>query len=776
MKTWIKKYLHKAIFVSIASLILINAQAQTYPPSCVVTMPHSNSYFKEGTDVVINVYSTDIGKSKDNGTVTKVEFYNGTTLLGEATSNANNTYTYTWGCVPAGNYTIKAKATNNKGVSFTSAGVLISVGTKDVTEHGIGACKGKYLANIIAGSVNADYNGLWNGVTAENGCKWGSVEGSQDVMSWGQADISYNHAKNNNLMFRYHAIAWGSQYPNWISNLTPTQFKEEIDEYMAAVAARYEYIDQIDVLNENNLYLGSYNNGQEHAAGTPLFRAGLGGAGTTGYDWVIWLFERARFHFPNSKLVMNDYELEGNNPGINAMLNVVKVLRDRGLIDGFGTQAHCFNVDPQSAATIKSAIDLMDDSGLPVYVTELDLNGGVDATTNDAVQKTSYETRFPVYWNHPSVAGITLWGYVDGSTWKTGTGLLTSSRAEKSAMKWLVSYMAARTDAGYPFCQTTGCTNNTTNPTIKIDAPLNGATFDPASNITISTTTSDPDGTVSKVEFYNGTTKLGQSTAAPFSFTWNNVTAGTYILTAVATDNNGNTTTSGQVTVTVKAPALQGTIVVRALGIVGDEIINLEVDGVVVKEWTLTTANADYTATGNVNGVIRVNYTNDDGNNRDVTLDRITVEGVVYEAEDQTINTAYYANGSCGGGSNSQLMHCSGYVEFATDPVNAADLCPNDPLKTEPGLCGCGIAEGTCSGPIVELRTGWNLVGCPIDGTTEITIALSSIWDNVQQVKDFNGFYDKTGSPTFNSLTELNWGRGYMVKVSAPCTLTWKTK
>jgi len=56
-----------------------------------------------------------------------------------------------------------------------------------------------------------------------------------------------------------------------------------------------------------------------------------------------------------------------------------------------------------------------------------------------------------VYWNHPAVAGITLWGYVEGATWSEGTGLLNSSGTERSAMTWLKSYMESLPNLGYPF-------------------------------------------------------------------------------------------------------------------------------------------------------------------------------------------------------------------------------------------------------------------------------------------------------------------------------------
>ncbi|WP_115867659.1 Ig-like domain-containing protein, partial [Marinoscillum furvescens] len=93
------------------------------------------------------------------------------------------------------------------------------------------------------------------------------------------------------------------------------------------------------------------------------------------------------------------------------------------------------------------------------------------------------------------------------------------------------------------------------NPTTSITAPANGASFNEGDNISISADASDSDGTVSKVEFFQGATKLGEDLTAPYSFTWNSVAAGNYDLTTVATDDQGATGTSAVVSVTVAAPA-----------------------------------------------------------------------------------------------------------------------------------------------------------------------------------------------------------------------------
>jgi len=89
-------------------------------------------------------------------------------------------------------------------------------------------------------------------------------------------------------------------------------------------------------------------------------------------------------------------------------------------------------------------------------------------------------------------------------------------------------------------------------PTVAITNPADGATFPWKPTITIKATATDSDGTVTKVEFFHGTTLMGQDTTAPYSITWRNVPAGGHVLTARATDNRGAVTTSAQVRFTVR--------------------------------------------------------------------------------------------------------------------------------------------------------------------------------------------------------------------------------
>ncbi len=88
-------------------------------------------------------------------------------------------------------------------------------------------------------------------------------------------------------------------------------------------------------------------------------------------------------------------------------------------------------------------------------------------------------------------------------------------------------------------------------PIVSITSPSNGATFTPRSNITITATASDPDGSIARVDFYRGTTKIGEDRTAPYSYNWRRVSAGEYHISAVAVDNQGEMTGSEAVHIIV---------------------------------------------------------------------------------------------------------------------------------------------------------------------------------------------------------------------------------
>jgi alpha-amylase len=112
----------------------------------------------------------------------------------------------------------------------------------------------------------------------------------------------------------------------------------------------------------------------------------------------------------------------------------------------------------------------------------------------------------------------------------------------------------------------------TVGPLVSITSPANNADFFPGSSIAITATASESgSGTLTNVAYYANATLIGDATSAPYSLTWPGVPAGSYALTAVASDSLGNSAISAVVnimvvspTVYISSPATNGSVIPMA--------------------------------------------------------------------------------------------------------------------------------------------------------------------------------------------------------------------
>lgn len=88
-------------------------------------------------------------------------------------------------------------------------------------------------------------------------------------------------------------------------------------------------------------------------------------------------------------------------------------------------------------------------------------------------------------------------------------------------------------------------------PQVTITSPVNNTSFQAPATVVIHATASDEDGKVKRVDFYQGSVKIGEDTSAPYSFTWENVAKGAYSLSAFVVDNENGTGISNSVSVLV---------------------------------------------------------------------------------------------------------------------------------------------------------------------------------------------------------------------------------
>jgi GH35 family endo-1,4-beta-xylanase len=330
---------------------------------------------------------------------------NGSTRQAEAQSY--NTAFYTNGSCGGGGFSEWMHCNGVIGFGTVSGG----------DDDGGGQLPAFFVGNITTnGSVRSDFTQYWNQITPENEGKWASVEPNRDQYNWSGLDAVYNYAIQHNIPFKQHTFVWGNQAPNWINGLSASEQAAEIEEWIRDFCARYPQTAMIDVVNE----------------ATPGHAPAGYAQNAFGSNWIIRSFQLARQYCPNAILILNDYNVLSWDT--NAFIQMATPAVNAGVVDALGAQGH--GLEGQSLSSIQSKLNQVAALGLPIYITEYDV-----ARTNDQEQLQIMQSQFPVFYNHPSVAGITLWGYVVGSTWVNGSGLIQSNGTKRPAMTWLMNYL-----------------------------------------------------------------------------------------------------------------------------------------------------------------------------------------------------------------------------------------------------------------------------------------------------------------------------------------------
>ncbi|MFN8437653.1 MAG: Ig-like domain-containing protein [Cytophagales bacterium] len=114
------------------------------------------------------------------------------------------------------------------------------------------------------------------------------------------------------------------------------------------------------------------------------------------------------------------------------------------------------------------------------------------------------------------------------------------------------------------YSETAGLSNKA--PTVSVTSPTAGTSLTNPSSVTLTATATDTDGSIAKVTFYSGTTKLGEDATAPYSYTLTALTSCTYSILAEATDNSGKVLGSWPVTFTVTVPTQKAILTKQGAG------------------------------------------------------------------------------------------------------------------------------------------------------------------------------------------------------------------
>jgi hypothetical protein len=529
---------------SVSSIVYATITGQpNRPPTVSLISPDGTDTYDAPSTIELQASAADT-----DGVVTKVEFFNGATKLGEDTTAP---YSLTWSNVITGTYTLSVVATDSDGGVTTSAPVTLTVDNVDNTAPTVALTAPLGGATIIGTGVDL-------AATATDGDGFViKVEFFQGANKLGEDATAP------------HAFSWTGVAPG---NYTVTAKATDNDGGVTTSAPvaitvsappAFTYAQNFDGLGTGTVL------GTASTVGWTAFGA-LGGANNT---WTTSIPttgtpSAATAGTASTTLIVNSAAATG---GVSSNVSVYNMALAASTTD------RCLGTSPTTGAGMILQLTLTNTTSSGI--SGLDI--GYD-TRRFTVAGTVNE--LPGYWLfysldngatwtnvttfNPAVSGATVNvpNTVGVTTIPPTTVSLSSVWAAGASIRfrWIDDNAVATSPD-----QIQGLDNVTiaatqfaegVPPTVSLTAPANGAIFNAPASIALTATAADSDGSIIKVEFYNGSNKLGEVTTAPYTYNWTGVPQGTYMLTARAYDNSSNSTISSSVTVTVNAGAGSGTL------------------------------------------------------------------------------------------------------------------------------------------------------------------------------------------------------------------------
>ena len=224
----------------------------------------------------------------------------------------------------------------------------------------------------------------------------------------------------------------------------------EIKKWFAAVAERYPNIEWLQVVNEplhdppDCTHSANQGNNCNSSGNYARALGGANGTDGTGWDWILNAFRLAKQYFPNTKLMLNDYSITNSDTRDHAVPADHQDPQAREPDRRVGEQGHAFSDHGRHGGRTRRNLDRLAATGMPIQITELDIDGvAAGGVPGDEVQLRDYRRIVPVFWEHPGVEGITVWGWRQPNHWRNAQNapIVLSDDTPKPAALWLYDYV-----------------------------------------------------------------------------------------------------------------------------------------------------------------------------------------------------------------------------------------------------------------------------------------------------------------------------------------------
>jgi hypothetical protein len=503
-----------------AGLTATDVPVTLYFEIVTITNPPNDSIIIPGSDVSLGAGVLDSG-----GAVSQVQFFFGTNLLGTATTAP---YTVAWTIPAVGTYPVTAEATDNNGLVSTSsvstfyASPLTNMvdwwRAEGNTLDSVGTNNGIAIGNVTyaPGEVGQafDFDGTSGFVatsveldnpqdfTLELWFKTTTTQGGA-LMGFGDSQFGNPNAHDRNLYMDNNGVL------------------------------HFGIICNLAVQTADST--ASYNDGQWHhvaatlsdSAGSALYVDGSLVASnrlaTTALNysgwWSIgqnslrdWPFQPSSFYFNGLIDEVSIYDSPLDAADIRSIYNAGSA----GKIPAFSIT---LTNPPNNAVVpigcnVNLAASVSDPNGLVTGVQFFQGNNSLGLVASPP---------YSLVWTNPAFGKYTLTAVATDNNGLTATSLVVNLTID-------------------------------TPPSVTLTNPTNNAVVAAGSTINLAASASDPEDPVARVQFFQGANSLGVVTVTPYTLAWTNAPVGVHSLTAVATDGDGLTTTSGVVNISVDLP------------------------------------------------------------------------------------------------------------------------------------------------------------------------------------------------------------------------------
>lgn len=399
---------------------------------------YSVSNFPLYGDKIFQTYKTIISIEHING---QINIFKNSKLLGSMPDHnifdSNNIWFGADGVVGSYGWTLaelNAEAIGNGNVKVVSTPSLIIDQSDPSSLRNLADANPRKLkigATVAVGRLFADqqYKNLvlsqFSILTPENSMKPQFIHPGPDVYVFEEADQLVDVALSNGMIVHGHALIYDKSSPDWMIQSMEFERKQIMVSHIENIVSHFKgRVAEWDVINEpfseKNIL---YKNGGTGLKPNIWFEA-------MGEGYIDIAFKTAHLADPDAKLYLNDYGLENDGQRWDALLSLVKRLKQRGVpIDGIGFQAHIYNdgdyINPNQ---LKKHMNALAELGLSTRISEIDVTGD-----DPQEQINQYVTALDTCLLAPNCTSYTTWGITDlyGSTTRSdryplvyGTSLL----------------------------------------------------------------------------------------------------------------------------------------------------------------------------------------------------------------------------------------------------------------------------------------------------------------------------------------------------------------